>query len=146
MEDNKIKAIFIQVHKKPEVVNIENTLRSLQQHVDGYIEFYPMENGVNLVLNEEGKINGMKGNRLVGNEIICGDFLVVGDDGMGETVSLNDIQIQKYMKQFREPMEFTPEQVQENLYIKVMDYDKYLNKGFNDPRPKVEPKPYREER
>ena len=88
----------------------------------------------------------MKGNRLVGNEIICGDFLVVGDDGMGETISLNDIQIQKYMNQFREPMEFTPEQVQENLYIKVMDYDKYLNKGFNDPRPKVEPKPYREER
>ena len=42
MEDNKIKAIFIQVHKKPEVVNIENTLHSLQQHVDGYIEFYPM--------------------------------------------------------------------------------------------------------
>ena len=80
----------------------------------------------------------MKGNRLVGNEIICGDFLVVGDNGYGETVSLTKKQTAKYSEKFKTPLEFTAEQVQDNIFVKVMSPEEFQE--FIDPRPIPMPK------
>jgi hypothetical protein len=85
----------------------------------------------------------MEGNRLVGNEIICGDFLVVGDNGMGESASLTDQQVSKYMEIFKIPLEFTKEQVEENIHVSVMSFEDYEKGNFSDPRPKVEPEVFK---
>ena len=42
------------------IMEVENTLKALQEFVGGYIEVYPIGDDLLVVLNEEGKFNGMK--------------------------------------------------------------------------------------
>jgi len=135
---DKVKALLFKVGKEPKQVEINNTLDELQGLVGGNIEFYPVGKNANAILNEEGKLIGLKGNRLVGNEIICGDFLVVGDSGYGETISLTKNQIAKYSEKFKTPLEFTDEQVQDNILVRVLSPEEFQE--FIDPRPIPMPK------
>ena len=138
--NNEIKVLLVPVGKEPTEITIQNELSALQNAVKGYIEYYPIASEINLIVNEEGKINGMEGNRLVGNEIICGDFLVVGDDGMGETISLTPAQMKLCKQQFKTPYEFTREQIEDNLVVKVIDMDN--PRSYMDTRPTPMPKRY----
>ena len=104
-----MKVLKIEPNKRPEVKDILEGLESLQQEVEGYIEVvYPFEDPVGLVVNEEGKINGMELNRALRDEdgnlydIIAGPFLVVGlteDD----FCSLTDEMLDKYSKLYEKP-------------------------------------------
>ncbi|MBN2878213.1 MAG: DUF3846 domain-containing protein [Clostridia bacterium] len=136
----EIKALLVPVGKEPKEITIANELKALQDAVKGYIEFFSISRGINLIVNEEGKINGMEGNRLVGNEIICGDFLVVGDNGMGETISLSPAQIKLCKEHFKTPLEFTREQIEDNLVVRVIDLNK--PESLRDTRPVPMPKRY----
>ncbi len=84
----------------------------MQAIVGGYIEVYPLAEGVAIVCNEEGKMNGMELNRPIYHngkmvEIIAGTFFIAGDDySIGEFVSLTDEQIAQYEKQFHNPVHF----------------------------------------
>jgi hypothetical protein len=138
-ENKKVRALLIPVHQEPKEIMVEDNFREMQKLVGGYIEYFQLDGSTNAILNEEGKINGMEGNRLVGNEIICGDFLVVGDNGEGESASLTDEQVSKYMEVFKTPLEFTKEQVEENIHVAVMSFEDYEKGTYSDPRPKVEP-------
>lgn len=138
--DNEINALLVPVGKKPEEITIKNELRALQDAVKGYIEIYPISKNINIICNDEGKINGMEGNRLVGKEIICGDFLVVGDDGMGETISLTPGQIKLCKELFKTPYEFTREQIEDNTVVKVLDLNN--PESLKDTRPTPLPKRY----
>lgn len=101
----KLKALLVEENKLPKVIEIDNTLSSLQEVVKGYIEYTYM-NGIEdatIIYNEEGKINGMGPNRDIGNDIVFGPFLIVGDDpNIGENLSLTDNQINKFMEMFNE--------------------------------------------
>lgn len=101
----KLKALLVEENKLPKVIEIDNTLSSLQEVVKGYIEYTYM-NGIEdaaIICNEEGKINGMGPNRDIGNDIVFGPFLIVGDDpNIGENLSLTDDQINKFMEMFNE--------------------------------------------
>lgn len=77
--------LFVEPNKYPEVTEIGTDLESLQQAVGGNIEVtYPFEENVGLIVNEEGKINGMPLNRAVRDDagdvmdIVAGPFIVVG--------------------------------------------------------------------
>lgn len=107
-----MKALLIKPGKKPENVDIEPGLESLQKMVGGNIQVvYPFDDLVGLIVNEEGKMNGLPLNRALRNEkgeiydIIAGDFLVVGltEDDFG---SLSDELIEKYYKFFEYPEHF----------------------------------------
>ena len=135
---DKVKALLIKVGEEPKEVEVENHFRALQKVVGGNIEFYPVGKNANAVLNEEGKLIGLPGNRLVGNEIICGDFLIVGDNGYGETVDLTKKQVEKYSEKFKTPYEFSAEQVQDNIYVRAMTPEEFQE--FVDPRPIPMPK------
>ena len=81
----KIKILKIEPGKKPEIKEIEDGLKSLQDEVQGDIEaVYPFDDNVGIICNEEGKINGMAMNRALYDDdgemydIIAGPFLVVG--------------------------------------------------------------------
>ena len=69
---------------------------------------YPFDDNVGLIMNEEGKIEGLPLNRALRDEqgelydIIAGDFLVVGltEDDFG---SLTPEQLEKFEKLFHQP-------------------------------------------
>ena len=98
----KIKILKIEPGKKPEIKEIEDGLKSLQDEVQGDIEaVYPFDDNVGIICNEEGKINGMALNRALYDDdgemydIIAGPFLVVGltEDSFS---SLSDEMLSKY--------------------------------------------------
>ena len=106
-KENTIKILKIEVGSPPIVKEITNELESLQAEVGGLIQPLNIGCGCMAVVNEEGKINGMKPNRWLGDDdIICGPFFICGDDGENFT-SLTDRQITICTNHFAEVPEFT---------------------------------------
>ena len=86
MSENKtLRVLRVEPGKTPVEKEIGVDLKSLQAEVEGMIECVYMEDGSILVCNEEGKLNGMALNRRLADDIICGPFFVVGDDGRSRT-------------------------------------------------------------
>lgn len=102
-----IRVLKVEPNKLPEVVDLQNDLDSLQKAVSigadyqGLIELIHAERGVMFMLNEEGKLIDLPVNRIVGRDVFCGVFYVVGDDGENIT-SLPEHKIVKYMNVFDE--------------------------------------------
>ena len=66
IEPKTIRVVLLEPGKLARVADIDASLEGLQKTVKGDIEpFYPFEEQVCIVCNEEGKINGMKLNRAV---------------------------------------------------------------------------------
>ena len=62
----KISVILVEPNKYPKVIEIENTLGTMQGIVKGDIEEYmPFEDEVALICNDEGKMEGMALNRAI---------------------------------------------------------------------------------
>lgn len=105
---NKITVIKVEPNKKPELVEIEHSLHSLQNQVGGYIEaIYPWNDPVALICNENGKINREPLNRFLYSEdgdvidIIAGTFLIAGITK--ENFSSIGEYAEKYMDEFKRP-------------------------------------------
>ena len=104
-----MNVLLVQPESYPKAVTIGSDLESLQAAVGGNIEVvYPFEDDVGLIMNEEGKIEGLPLNRALRDDqgelydIIAGDFLVVGltEDDFG---SLTPEQMDKFEKLFHQP-------------------------------------------
>ena len=108
-EEKKIKVVLLEPGKLARTAEIGTSLEILQKVVDGLIEpFYPFEEQVCIVCNDEGKINGMMQKRSVKNEdgvmvdFICGPAFIC--DCRSESFdSLSDEQLARYTKMFRYP-------------------------------------------
>lgn len=101
--------LVVEPLKPPYLKTISGNLRSLQKEVGGLIDAtYPFEDRVAVVLNDEGKLNGLMPNRgLYNNEgnlydIIAGTFLIVG---LAEEsfCSLSEEMAAKYMEKYKVP-------------------------------------------
>ena len=109
MKEPTIRALMVEPGKGPKEIVLSNTLDALQKAVSigtdyqGLIEIIPLEDDVLLLCNEEGKFNGLKPNRRVGEDILCGVFYLIGEGEDGELASLSDSSMQAYMKRFAEP-------------------------------------------
>ena len=103
-----MRILKVEPGQVPYEKEISNTLESIQAEVGGGL-FQPLYVGEGIVLccNEEGKLNGMEPNRRLGNDIVCGPFLLVGDSETGNFVSLTDDQLALGMETFAEPEQFT---------------------------------------
>ena len=110
--EKEITVLVVAPGMEPEVRKIGTDLASLQEKVDGMIEvIYPFEDNVGLIMNEEGKLEGLPLNRGLydreGNlyDIIAGTFVVTGlwDDGFA---SLTPEQISKYTEMYQQPQMF----------------------------------------
>ena len=103
--EEKIKVLKVNPTYEPEVIEIKNDYRAIQQEVKGCFDVvYPFRDNVCLYCNDEGKINGMDYNRPLHYEsgafdFIFGPFIIVGDKA-GESISLTDKQIEKYKEMF----------------------------------------------
>lgn len=111
----KIKILIIEQNRDPYVREIEHTLENLQKIVGGLIEFVELENGIDLIFNEEGKMLNLEMNRIIKNDIICGTFIIASQIN-GEYISLTDKQIKKYKKIFNLRKHTIPIVVLRNKY------------------------------
>ena len=116
---NEIKVLMVKPGEKPYVTVIKNDLHAMQEAVDGLIEILPLTQNAVLVCNEEGKINGLPGNRRIENgDIIAGNFFIAGDTGRGDLTDLTARQAAEYENRFGEIEHFEPEQVEDALFMR----------------------------
>ena len=109
-----MKVLYIQVGKKPQVIEIKYTLKEMQRLVGGIISAYsPFDDGSVIILNDTGKIDGLEFNRVIYDEndeiadIIAGDFFICyAPPDKPEFSSLPDELIQKYSELFKTPKVF----------------------------------------
>lgn len=87
---NKLTAVIVPVQDKPYIAQIENSLKSLQALVGGYIETVPHGNGLMAICNEEGRIIGLPINNHLRNFV--GTVIIVSNHiaGDGELTGLTD--------------------------------------------------------
>ena len=108
-----MKVLLIAPGAAPRALDIDHSLRAMQELVGGTIEaIYPFADSVALVCNDEGKLLGLPLNRAVRDpatgqilDIIAGTFFICGlsEDDLA---SLTDDQIQRYTQMFRCPEVF----------------------------------------
>lgn len=99
---SKIKVIIKQPFARPCVTEIENSLESYQKIVEGRIECIdmPNTNGIDIILNEEGKLNGMAPNIFLPeySDCIMGPIVIVGfNPSRGNHLGLSNKQISDAM-------------------------------------------------
>ncbi len=107
----KIRAIVIEPLDTPQIKYIENDLRGLQSIVGGLIERVPFTDTCDVVINEEGKLNGSLPNRGIWpdengkfQDVVFGTMCFVGvDHEEGEYISISDADAKKVIEQFRNP-------------------------------------------
>lgn len=97
--ENKIKVILVKPKENPSLLEIDNSLYSLQSIVGGRIEILPYKDSL-IICNEEGKLKGLEPNRQTGNDVIAGTFVICGGDDEGNLISLNDKQVTQYIQEF----------------------------------------------
>ena len=67
--NEKMKVLYIQVGKKPQIIEIKHTLKEMQRLVGGIISAYsPFDDGSVIILNDTGKIDGLEFNRVIYDE------------------------------------------------------------------------------
>ena len=69
-----MRILKVEPGKAPYVKDMKEGLEAIQQEVQGLFQPVYVEDGVILCCNEEGKLNGMKPNRWLEDDIICGPF------------------------------------------------------------------------
>lgn len=104
-----MKIVVVEPFKSPEVKEIADTLKAMQNVVGGTIQaLYPFDDPVVIVANDEGKMLGLPPNRGLRDDdgelcdIICGTFFICGltEDNFG---SLTEEQVEKFMKEYETP-------------------------------------------
>lgn len=129
---NLIKAIVLS-NEKLEVKEIENTLENLQSIVGGYIEIPFLggqfnKNKINPIINEEGKyIEGLRpeiamidGNTNKVLDIVYGNCIFASHDMYGETISLNDEQIEIVMEELKNDVTLTFQDSGKEVVVKAL--------------------------
>ena len=111
-DKEKMNVLVVEPGKAPFLQEMGTDLSSLQNAVGGYIEaVYPYEEPVALIVNEEGKLNGLPLNRALRDDdgdifdIAAGTMLVVGL-GEEDFCSLTEEQVQRFTEEFRMPEQF----------------------------------------
>lgn len=90
-----IRVLLFPVGKPARVEHISGSLESMQKIVGGWIQMVPVGSGLDLVCDEEGKMNGSRPNRFVPRleDTIHGPFFISKHDEAGDAVSITDADI-----------------------------------------------------
>lgn len=112
MDKKELTVLLIEPEARPREVTIPAGLESLQQAVGGWIEaVYPFDDPVALIVNEEGKLDGLPLNRALRHkdgevyDILAGNILIVGL-GEEDFTSLPPKMMSKYKEMFHQPEAF----------------------------------------
>ena len=104
---NKIRVLIVEPIRDPYIKEIDNTLEEKQNIVGGLLQFIELERNIDLICNEEGKLHNLEINKIIKNDVICGNFIICGQEN-GNSISLTDKQIMKYKKLFKEKYHTIP--------------------------------------
>ena len=141
-KEEKITVLLLEPEQEAKVIELDNSLESMQKTVGGNIEvIYPFTNDSCIVCNEEGKLLGLPLNRALYDdcdkicEVIAGTAFICGTDDENFT-SLSEQQIEHYSKQFELPEifyrkygtnEIEAEKYNPNLETLILKKDKQIN-------------------
>lgn len=108
-----IQVVLVEPGKTARIAEVGTSLDAMQQAVGGSIEaYYPFEEQVCIVCNDEGKINGLPLNRAIRDEdtneivdIIAGTFFIC-DCRKESFGSLSEEQQKRYLEKYRLPERF----------------------------------------
>ncbi|MFA7664035.1 MAG: DUF3846 domain-containing protein [Clostridia bacterium] len=100
MSEAKVKALVKEAGKEAEIKEITIKLEDLQKLVKGMIEIIPFPGieGLDIILNEEGKLINLDPNILIPeyNDMAVGPIIVLGfDEDKGDHRSLSEEEIKK---------------------------------------------------
>ena len=120
-----LKILVIECGKKPYIAEIQNCLKAEQSVVGGLIEpvyFDPTDKAL-IFCDEEFLLKDYAPNRLIGQILIHGTFMIVGNDvnknGENIEVSLTDEQISEFTEQFSHPVVSLQEAPQEENNLSI---------------------------
>lgn len=104
-----IRGLLVTPGNKPEIIEFEDGYKQLQLLVEGPFEMPSLFDDVDIVVNEEGKFNGSLPNRFLYYDnklidIIFGNIVIVDANEEGETISLSEEKLNKYMHLFSQNM------------------------------------------
>lgn len=77
---DRIKVIIKEPYAEPYETEIDNTLEALQEIVGGYIEVIGFAEDTLIVLNEEGKLDGLAPNVFFHGDTLVGTIVFIGED------------------------------------------------------------------
>ena len=108
-----IQVVLVEPGKTARIAEVGTSLDAMQQTVGGSIKaYYPFEEQVCIVCNDEGKINGLPLNRAIRDEdtneivdIIAGTFFIC-DCRKESFGSLSEEQQKRYLEKYRLPERF----------------------------------------
>lgn len=109
-----MRVLVVAPERKPEVREIEASLKAMQEIVGGLIQpIYPFEEPVALICNDEGKMINLPMNRGLRDkngqiyDIVSGTFFLCGAPADSDHfTSLTPEQIERYEKRFHTPEMF----------------------------------------
>lgn len=96
----KIKVLVVKSDRDPYVIEINNTLETMEKVVGGDIQVINLEDNIGLCCNEYGKINNLEMNRIIKDDVICGNFFISSKKGE-EFATLGEKEIKRYKKYFK---------------------------------------------
>lgn len=114
--------LVVEPGKHPYMKRIEHTLEAMQKAVGGYIEVVSLDDSNVIILNEEGKLMGLEGNRALGGDILVGSFLIAGTDGEN-FASLPRESMELYKERFWEVEQYTQEEIAETIRCDFFPFD-----------------------
>lgn len=101
---NNVKSLIVEPGKKPVQKEIGTSLEDLQAIVGGMIELVPIDDYCHVLCNEEGKIRGLKPNRVWISDILVGTFCIVRTDDEGGFTDLLEDDIVRFSELFETPL------------------------------------------
>ena len=69
MKEKEIRVLKVSPHENPTEYILNNTLEAMQEAVRGCIEIIGLDYHTCILLNDEGKLIGLEGNRRIGDDI-----------------------------------------------------------------------------
>ena len=113
-KEKEISVVMVEPKQYAYIGTLKNELEAMQQYAGGYIEaFYPFDDPVVCVCNEEGKfLPECRPNRGLRDEdgkvidVVSGKFFIAGMDDDGNLTSLPPELAEKYRDYFYKPQYF----------------------------------------
>ena len=108
-----MRVLVVEPERRPEVREIDDSLKAMQEIVGGYIQPIYLDDSVALVCNDEGKLMNLPANRGLRDkdgqiyDIVTGTFFLC--DALADSdhfTSLTPEQIERYRKRFYTPEMF----------------------------------------
>ena len=108
-----MRVLVVEPEHKPEVRDIDDSLKAMQKIVGGLIQPIYLDDSVALICNDEGKLMNLTANRGLRDkngqiyDIVFGTFFLCGAHADSDSfASLTSEQIERYQKQFYTPEMF----------------------------------------